>query len=324
MRKLSFLLAFLLALTAVCPVHAAAAATEMRSEIALVDVTVPAVGRIVLNPYGLPVEVDGEKTTEQIASETMPITNSGDEAVVVTASVAGRISEHSSMTFVSAPPAADTVEKEVFLYTEFQREGEDWSGRYSGGENQILVTEGVSESKEVLTLEANAGGKFRMFGATAVSPADPWSGADEISVTVVFTFTPLAGSVDLGPVEEEKPAEDTEPADDPTEDASVETPEDPTDPEPETPEAPDTPEVPETPEDPETPAVPETPEDPDTPVVPETPEEPETPAVPETPDVPETPAVPETPGEVELPEEPETPEAETPEGSETPEVPETP
>lgn len=307
MRKLSFLLAFLLALTAVCPVHAAAA-TEMRSEIALVEVTVPQAGRIVLNPYGLPVEVDGEKTTEQIASETMPITNNGDEAVVVTARTAGHISENSSMTFVTAPPAAGTVEKEVFLYTEFQREGEDWSGRYSGGENQILVTEGVSESKEVLTLEANAGGKFRMFGATAVSPADPWSGADEISVTVVFTFTPLASSVDLGPVEEGEPAE-VEPADDPAEDASDEetqAPEEPTDPEPETPEVPDTPEVP------------ETPEDPDTPVVPETPVEPETPAVPETPDVPGT------PGEVELPEEPEIPEAETPEGSETPEVPETP
>jgi len=301
MRKLSFLLAFLLALTAVVPAHAE---TMMESELALppdespiVNVTVPATGRIILNPYGMSVETSDGTSSSQVICETMTITNESEVPVAVSASVTGHISEHSSMEFASAPPPSDAREKAVFLYAEFQNEDGVWQEGYTGTENQILVSAEASEEKDVLTLAAGPSeGVFRVSGATSVSPDDPWCSDDAVSVTVSFTFEavlPETATVEESPAEESST-------------------------------------TPETPEVPETPDVPETPEDPDTPAVPETPEEPETPEVPETPAVPETPDVPGTPGEVELPEEPEIPEAETPEepgtpeGSETPEVPETP
>ena len=223
MRKFSLVLAFLLALTAVGPVRTAAAETVMRSEIALVDVTVPETGRIVLNPYGLPVEIDGETTQEQIASQTMPITNNGETPVVVSASATGRISEHSSMAFAAAPPPADGLEKEIFMYAEFQNEDGRWMNGYKGRSNQVLITETASRTKEVLTLDAGAGGVFRLFGATAVSPADPWSGADEVSVSFAFTFVPVIEPAETA--SEEEPSE--EPAAEPSEEPSAEPSEEP-------------------------------------------------------------------------------------------------
>lgn len=228
MRKRCLILAFLLALTAVVPVRTAAAETVMQSEIALVDVTVPKAGQIVLNPYGLPVEVGSETTTEQIASETMTITNNGDTPVVVSASVSGCIAEQSSMAFVTAPPPADAAEKEVFIYAEFQDRDSQWADGYSGMDNQIMVSNSVSETQEVLTLDADAKGVFRLFGATAVSPDDPWSGEDAVSVVLTFSFVPVIESAETV-IEEEDPS--TEPAEDPvaepTEDPAIEPTEDP-------------------------------------------------------------------------------------------------
>lgn len=222
MRKMSWVLAFLLALTAVVPVRTAAAETVMRSEIALVDVTVPKAGRIVLNPYGLPVEIDGETTTEQIASQTMPITNNGDTPVVVSASATGRISEHSSMTFTAAPPPADGLEKEIFMYAEFQNEDGRWSDNYKGRSNQILISERASRTKEVLTLDAGTGGVFRLFGAAAVSPDDPWSGADEVLVSFTFTFVPVIEPAETATEEEPSEEPAVEPSEEPTTEPSEE------------------------------------------------------------------------------------------------------
>lgn len=292
MRKICFLLAFLVALTAVAPAHAADAETVMWSEISLVEVTVPQTGRIILNPYGLPTEIDGETTREQIASETMPILNNGDTPVIVSARAAGRISEQSSMVYVTAPPTADTLEKEIFLYAEFQQEGGAWSGSYSGEGNQILITERTSEVQEVLTLDAASQGMFRMFGSTAVFPVDPWCTDDSVSVTFTFTFAPVEMERTEDPAEEEIPEEEAPPAEEaPEEEVPPE--EDPSeDPgAPEEPETPDTPEAsdpsfPEETEPSEPPAadqdpVPADPPEQDAPEPPETPGEPDPPAEPE-------------------------------------------
>lgn len=247
MRKISVILAFLVALTAVAPAHAIGAETVMWSEISLVEVTVPQTGRIILNPYGLPTEIGGETTREQIASETMPIINNGDTPVIISARAAGWISGQSSMVYVTAPPMEDTLEKEIFLYAEFQKEDDGWLGSYSGEDNQILITEGISAVQEVLTLDAASQGMFRMFGATAVSPAEPWCAEDSVSVTFTFTFTPVEtewieypeqaaepeNPEDTEVPPEEEVPEEAEPSDAPGEET------------PEEPENPDTPEEPE-------------------------------------------------------------------------------
>ena len=298
MKKLSVALALALALAAAVPAYAAGTQTVVTSDISLpsleetpvIDVTVPQTGRVVINPYGLPTEMDGETSTEQIVSETLTIYSASEVPVIVSASAAGHIAEASGMTFASAPPAADTGEKEIFLYAEFQHEDGLWSGSYQGSENQLLIFEGASEAKEVLTLDAGPSeGVFRMFGATSVHTEEAWSGADSVSVTFTFTFAP---AIEPAQAAEQPDAEETPAAE-------------------EAPAAEETPAVEETPAPEETPAVEETP------ATEEPPAEEEAPAPEEPPAVEETPAPEEPPAEEETPTPEETP-APVPEGTDAP------
>ena len=182
-----------------------------------VNVTLTKTGHVVINPYGLAVETAEGTSTEQIIGETLTITNNSGVPVVVTAGAVGRVSELSSLSYAAQPPRADTREKEIFLYAEFQNEDGQWSGRYGGGENQLLIFEGAAAEKEVLTLDAGAGGVFRLFGAASVSPADPWCSEDEISVTFTFTFVPVIERLETAAAEEEPTGEPTaEPSGEPT------------------------------------------------------------------------------------------------------------
>lgn len=198
MKKICLALTFFLALAAVIPAHAEGTQTVMTSGISLppleeapmIDVTVPQSGRIIINPYGLPTEIDGSTSTEQIVSETMPITNESTAPIVVSASIAGRVSEPSSLRYALQSPA-NLGEKEVFLYAEFQNEGGIWLGSYVDANNQILISEQDSGPQEVLALDAYAMGMFRLFGAASLDPDDPWCSDDTISVTLTFTFSAL-------------------------------------------------------------------------------------------------------------------------------------
>lgn len=140
----------------------------------VIQVTVPRSGRVIINPYSLPVEIGDEVSTDQITSETMMIYNSSDVPVIVSATVVGHISESSNMTFSSVPVEPDSIEKNIFLYAEFQNEDGLWSGGFNSGDNQILIGEGISAAKDVLTLDAGSSESvFRIFGETSVCPADP-------------------------------------------------------------------------------------------------------------------------------------------------------
>ena len=182
----------------------------------LIHVTVPAMGRIILNPYGMAVETSDGTSRSQVICETMTIANESEVPVAVSASVVGHISEWSSMEFVSAPPPPDAREKAVFLYAEFQNDAGAWWNSYKDEENQILVSAAASEEKDVLTLAAGPSeGVFRVFGATSVSPNDPWCSDDAVSVTLTFSFTAMGDASSTQTVEE--PLEET--TEEPTEEA---------------------------------------------------------------------------------------------------------
>lgn len=252
MKKLCLsVLAFLLVLTAAVPSFASEAAPSpeesptfvetstpeeailpMANDTEAVNVTVPATGRIVINPYGLTVEIGNGTSTEQIAGETLTMINEGNTPVSVSVSAVGRVSELSSLTYAAQPPQEGNGAKEIFLYAEFQNEDDSWRGSYTGADNQVLISKQVSEPKEVLTLGAGTSqGVFRLFGATTVSPADPWCSDDAISVTLTFTFTALddPSAPEVAAVEAplEKPLVE-EPAEEPTEEPTEEPNENPT------------------------------------------------------------------------------------------------
>ena len=56
----------------------------------------------------------------------------------------------------------------------------------------MLVSQQISGPQDVLTLPSGPSeGVFRLFGAVTKFPDEPWDAVDEITATVMFTFTAL-------------------------------------------------------------------------------------------------------------------------------------
>ncbi len=258
-----------------------------------INVSVPAYGQMIINPYSLLVESEGIKTTEQIINPVQELTNTGSQPVLVDVRVVGSVPEGSEAVLVDREPAPDV--KEVFLYAEFQNNPAAWLDGYKAGYNQVPAVPEGANGEGVLTLEAEETGYFRIFGEMSTEPF--WKKTDTFDVSLAFSFMVIGEEpTKEEPKDEPIPDspdtpgyEDLSPGDTPTE----------------------TPEEPANPEQPDTLAEPENPGEPTEPIEPENPENPGIPELPELPVTPEEPAeptVPETPAETETPQEPEQPE----------------
>ena len=153
------LISLLLALVLAASPAARAAGVPAEAEPPVISVSVPDTGAVIVNPYRLPVELDGQETTEQIAGSTMILENRGNVAVDVSVSAIG--SPTGGVVFTARPPAESAAEKDVFLYAEFQPLSDpvlrpSWSGWYSDSTNQILVSAQGTAKADVLRLEARS------------------------------------------------------------------------------------------------------------------------------------------------------------------------
>ena len=100
--KLCLILALLLSLSS--PAQAAAAqdsSTEITAEPYLpdikIEVVVPAAGNVYINPYQLPLEVDGKIENKQVISSTFAIENQSEVPLGVNVEVTGKIKPESTM-----------------------------------------------------------------------------------------------------------------------------------------------------------------------------------------------------------------------------------
>lgn len=197
-------------------------------EPAVINVQVPASGRVVINPYYMEVAVSYGETTEQIVHEPQVLTSGSDFPVLVSARAVGTLPYGSEARFTAAPPAPDAPDKQIFMYVEFQPADFLWSYAFSDAPNQLLVTDWGMEKENVLTLEPFGAGYFRLFGSMTDYPDTMWGEIDAPNVTLAFTFASLADVMDTeemlppeGPVEEpvEEPIEEPveEPAEGPVE-----------------------------------------------------------------------------------------------------------
>ncbi|MDE6934755.1 MAG: hypothetical protein K2P26_04010 [Oscillospiraceae bacterium] len=196
----------------------------------VIEVLVPSAGQVIINPYCLPVELDGQTATDQIVSAPLILENHSTIPVSVSASVTGTVPPGSGVYFAAAPPMPDSPVKEIFLYAEFHAVPEpafqpSWSGLYSDSTNQLLVGFQSAAKADVMRLEAGgtacSWGAMRLFGSAAVSPMVPWQAGDDIQATFVFSFTPIveAPAADV-PVTDE-PVVDMPAADEPAADIAV-------------------------------------------------------------------------------------------------------
>ena len=232
-QLIAALLALLLALSLPAASAASAAEPPVPDAGGLINVIVPSTGHMVINPYRLAVRPDGVETTAQLVHAPQALTNLSDFPVTVNVTASASLPRESEAVFVHAPPAPDAKAKEVFLYAEFQARPDWWEGAYLDLPNQLPVSPRGASAGNVLTLDAQGEGWFRLFGALAPSPASAWSDTDTFGAVLTFTFAPLYP--DPEPVEGPEAPEEEVPEDPETSDIPEEAP----------PEDSETPDVPE-------------------------------------------------------------------------------
>ncbi len=190
--KTKQLLSTVLALLLTLSLPAASAAEPPAPDAGgLINVIVPSTGHMVINPYRLAVRPDGVETTAQLVHAPQALTNLSDFPVTVNVTASASLPRESEAVFVHAPPAPDAKAKEVFLYAEFQARPDWWEGAYLDLPNQLPVSPHGASAGNVLTLDAQGEGWFRLFGALASSPASAWSDTDTFGAVLTFTFAPL-------------------------------------------------------------------------------------------------------------------------------------
>ena len=155
----------------------------------IIQVLVPPNGRMVVNPYHMPVAVSYGETTAQIVHEPQMLKSLTDFPVRVSVQVAAVMQPWSAAYFVPAPPADNVPDKQIFLYAEFQNDPTLWSGFYGDEANQLLITDWNTGKDGVLMLAPRGTGYFRLFGAMTPYPQEMWTSDDTPDVTLAFTFS---------------------------------------------------------------------------------------------------------------------------------------
>lgn len=163
-----------------------------------IKVTVPASGELFINPYEMPVEINGAFIGYQIVSTPTVIQNESVVPLKISATVTGTIKKDSDMTLSSTSVDASYTKKKAFIYFEIQPTNDPdtvtWDSEYNA-DKHIVVRTAAKTKKNIVTLDAydengqkKCYGAFRLTGNCAAVPKIPWTEADGVDVTIAFTF----------------------------------------------------------------------------------------------------------------------------------------
>ncbi len=163
-----------------------------------IKVTVPATGELFINPYEMPVEINGQTLGYQIISTPTVIQNESIVPLKVSATVTGAIKEGSDMALSSASVDPNSTRKKAFIYFEIQPTNDPdtvvWDSEYNM-DKHIVVRTAAKTKKNIVTLDAfdengqkKCYGAFRLTGDCAAVPKSRWTEADGVDVTIAFTF----------------------------------------------------------------------------------------------------------------------------------------
>lgn len=216
MRKRLLCVALTLAMLFSAQSAAAAAQTgNTRSMIITADtrlptisVTVPGSAWVLINPYRLDVDIDGDETDEQIICAPCYIISESDIPLDVGVKVTAAVNTGSDMVLATSSTKGSTGgSKRAFVYFEMQYcDSEDldvveWDSAYNPAKHILVTTapEGNAKSGvlrlDPLTPDMYLGEKgcaaFRLTGDAAVAPENAWTSDDGLNVSVAFTFTPV-------------------------------------------------------------------------------------------------------------------------------------
>ncbi len=212
--KRKVLLCALAALILLCSTRPAAAllsnerstVIESETRMPIINVIVPSSAEVYINPFQLPVDIDGESRREQIVCTPALIASASDIPLKVSVTVTGTVKPGSDMTLAASPTGGTGTTKSAFVYFEIVQTNSDYISRYIWAAaydptRHIAVVPGTPQTKtDLLTLpplnkygEIAKGGyaPFRLTGDAVRNPTSEWNEKDGINVTIAFTFDPV-------------------------------------------------------------------------------------------------------------------------------------
>lgn len=231
-RILSGVLAGVLAVSMAIPAFAEDPSTVLTATYAepTIEVTVPATGDVIINPFGMPVVVgkDGQTTPAdvsiigaQIVTKPLAIVNTGATDLKVSASVTTETK--GDLRLATSKPSSSDTTKSAYVYLQMKNSTVtttstatgNISGLHAGdvteefgaweqkpyASSTDLLLSGTAEAKKenMLTLKAadaagdpqlGSAGLFRLAGQVVTSPRDAWATTDGFTATVAFSFKP--------------------------------------------------------------------------------------------------------------------------------------
>ena len=219
MKKIaSLFLALVMTLSLAVPAFAQNGTVKVEGTIQMptINVVLPTVASMVLNPYKMDVKLDPKSSTvstDQVVSTLMQVKNLSDIDIAVKAKATGTIGK-GTVAFANASVASDTSAPKAYIYGVFAVGNAD-DTLSAGTPSVVLATtekdvDGFGPSDAVgntNTLKASADKKtpapngvlnFQFFGDT--SDVTTWTDKDTLGATVAFIFTPVANGGGAGPV----------------------------------------------------------------------------------------------------------------------------
>ena len=172
----------------------------------VIRVSIPSRGTVYVNPYKLPVSINGEDSDEQVVSVPTNIANSSEVPIEVEITLIGAIKLGSDMSLAGAPTHGTGTEKEAFVYFEIQQSNSEdpedvtWDAGYDASKHAVVLENVVTTYPVKLTLpqttrdgDISPGGyaPFRLAGDAVKNPTNPWTKKDGINVTITYKITPL-------------------------------------------------------------------------------------------------------------------------------------
>lgn len=164
-------------------------------------VTVPNSGQIFLNPYQIPIEIDGTMSSQQIVFAPVAMENKSEVPLAVTMTVVGNVNPESTLRLLSySTREVDTNRKYAFLYCELHAassmDAVVWDSKYNEDTHAPVLDGREVTRRNVITLsqadQQDHFGVFRLTGDCTPNPIDPWSeDIDTIDVKIAFSFKPL-------------------------------------------------------------------------------------------------------------------------------------
>lgn len=174
------------------------------TKVPTIKVTVPTEGSIVINPYGM--DADGEGDTSEVVSAAALIKNESDVAISVDVKTTGTLPEGSEMVLAKSALTGKETTKSACLWVEAWAaeedgtlaEGAEWKTAYDSrvNKNQAIIVKGDTTVKGIAQMAAGnetaTYAAFKVLGDVVAEPATPWADKDTVNVKVAYTFVPQA------------------------------------------------------------------------------------------------------------------------------------